>query len=278
VDIAAEKKVSAEIYKLSLQCVNLFPGPCVAQLLQVLEGAFMKIRSVTIFPILILTAVSTVWCQDQGAQRNALQQKVAELKQSIATNRARLMKYQWLQTTQVTIKGQTKKDEAMSCRYGPDGQVQKTSLGPSPVPQQQVPTKGLRGKIAQKKIGEMKDYTERLKSLISHYAPPNPEMIKAAVDAGNTNLNASNGIVTLTFTNFYKSGDKVDFGFDVATKKLVSYHVNTFLDDPKTDIVTMTNKFASLPDGTNYLAETVLDAQGKQMQITTTNSNYEPVT
>ena len=236
----------------------------------------MKIR-IAILPALILAASTVLWCQDQAGGKAAVQQRVAELKQTIAENRARLTKYQWQQNTVVTIKGVPKKDEAMSCRYAPDGTVQKTSLGPGPIPQQQPPG-GLKGKIAAKKIAEMKDYTERLKSLISHYAPPNPEMIQDAVRAGNVSLDAAGGVATLTFTNFYKTGDKVTIGFDPAAKKLVSYNVNTYLDDPKTDIVTMANTFDHLQDGTTYLSQTVLTAEGKQIQITTTNSNYEPVT
>jgi hypothetical protein len=85
------------------------------------------------------------------------------------------------------------------------------------------------------------------------------------------------GIATLTFTNYYKPGDKVSFVFDTAAKKLKSLDVNTYLDDPKKDIVTMTNQFATLPDGTNYLQQTVLDAKAKQLQITATNSGYTPV-
>jgi hypothetical protein len=38
--------------------------------------------------------------------------------------------------------------------------------------------------------------------------------------------------------------------------------------------VTLAVQFASLPDGTNYAQQTVLDAKAKQMQVTTTNSNY----
>jgi hypothetical protein len=41
--------------------------------------------------------------------------------------------------------------------------------------------------------------------------------------------------------------------------------------------VTLTNQFASLPDGTNYLQQTVLDMAGKQIKITTTNSGYSKV-
>jgi hypothetical protein len=126
----------------------------------------------------------------------------------------------------------------------------------------------------EKKVGEMKDYTERLKSLISHYAPPDPQMIQAAIQVGKSSLNVSGGVATITFTDYYKPGDKVAFAFDTAEKKLQSYDVNTYLDDPKKDIVLLTNQFASLPDGPNYLQQTILTAQGKQLQMTTTNSDY----
>jgi hypothetical protein len=52
--------------------------------------------------------------------------------------------------------------------------------------------------------------------------------------------------------------------------------VNTYLDNPQ-DVVTLTAEFSSLPDGTNYIAHTLLDAIGKQIQVNTTNSNYRIV-
>jgi hypothetical protein len=37
----------------------------------------------------------------------------------------------------------------------------------------------------------------------------------------------------------------------------------------------LTVQMASLPDGTNYAQQTVLDASAKKLQVTTTNSNYQ---
>ena len=223
--------------------------------------------------IAVLFFNSIAFSQDQPAGgKQALQQRVAELKQSLAANQAKLKKYQWLQTTQVAIKGEEKKETHAQCRYGADGKVQKTPVGPPEEPKE-MPG-GLRGKIAKKKIAEMKDYSDRLKSLISHYAPPNPQRIQSAMQAGNVKLEAAPGQATLSVLNYYKQGDKLSFVFDTANKKLQSYNVDTYLDDPKKDVVTLTNDFASLPDGTNYLHETVLDAQGKEIQIKTTNSGH----
>jgi hypothetical protein len=240
-------------------------------------GDAMNKRGSALFAKLIVFAACTAWCQDQSASNPALKQKVAELKQSVAANQAKLHAYQWTQTTQVALKGETKKDSEDMCRYGPDGKVQKTPIGAPPAPEKPLPTRGLKGKIVQKKVGEMKDYTDRLKSLVSHYAPPNPEMIQAAIKAGKSHLDVTGGIATITFADYYKPGDKVAFAFDTSEKKLQSYDVNTYLDDPKKDIVTLTNQFAALPDGTNYLQETVLNAQGKQLKMTTTNAGYTKI-
>jgi len=201
---------------------------------------------------------------------------VTELKESLAANQSKLKTYQWSQTTMVSIKGKTRKDEQVQCRYGPDGKIQKTPVGPSPEPPKQAPG-GLKGKIIQKKAGEMKDYMDRLKGLISHYAPPDPQKIQAAREAGRVNSAISGGAATITVQDYYKTGDQVAFAFDPVTKKPTSYNVETYLDDPKKDIVTLSNQFASLPDGTWYLQQTVLKAQEKQIQITTTNSGYSSV-
>jgi hypothetical protein len=49
--------------------------------------------------------------------------------------------------------------------------------------------------------------------------------------------------------------------------------VRTYLDEPS-DAVNLSLNFQSLADGPNYLAETVLDATAKQIQIRTTNSDH----
>jgi hypothetical protein len=46
------------------------------------------------------------------------------------------------------------------------------------------------------------------------------------------------------------------------------------MDDPK-DVVTLAIQFASLPDSTNYVQQSVLNATAKKLIVTTTNSNYQ---
>jgi hypothetical protein len=46
-----------------------------------------------------------------GAGKQAVQERLAELKQSIAANQAKLRTYEWVATTEVSLKGEVKKPE-----------------------------------------------------------------------------------------------------------------------------------------------------------------------
>src|SRR3974377_1013231 len=65
-------------------------------------------------------------------QSSELQEKLAAVKQAAAENKQRLQQYQWIETTQLTLKGDQKPPTQNLCQYGPDGQVQKTPIGPPP--------------------------------------------------------------------------------------------------------------------------------------------------
>jgi hypothetical protein len=237
----------------------------------------MSLRFASIFLALALTTSSAL--AFQAPDKAALQQRVAALKDSLAANRARLEKYQWTETTTILLKGEVKKTEQSLCHYGLDGKVQKTPVGaPAAPPQQQAQRGGrFKARIVEKKVDEMKDYGARLKSLIGEYVPPDRDKIQDAFQAGKANIAPGDGVSSLTLSDYYKPGDKMIFAFDTAAKKIRSLNVNTYLDDPKSDIVTLAVNFASLPDGTNYAASTDLKAESKNMEIKTANSAYQKI-
>ena len=51
------------------------------------------------------------------------------------------------------------------------------------------------------------------------------------------------------------------------THKIVSLNINTYLGEEK-DAVTLQLQMASLPDGTNYTQQSVLNATAKQLVVT----------
>lgn len=223
----------------------------------------------------LLTAVVPTIAQTGGGSAGELQQKMAAVKQSVAENQQKLHQYQWTETTQLALKGEGKPPKTSLCQYGSDGKVQKTLTETPPPP----PSGGrMKQKIVEKKKEEMQDYMGQVKSLLDKYVPPDPQKMEQAFKAGNASLNPNPApqAVELVFKNYAQSGDQMALSFDTAAKKVSSLKVNTYLDDPK-DIVTLEVRMASLPDGTNYVQQTVLNATAKQLQVTTTNSNYQRI-
>jgi len=205
------------------------------------------------------------------AQDAALQEKMAAVKQAMAANAQMLHQYQWIETTQLTLKGDPKPPTQDSCQYGPDGTVQKTPIGPPP----EQPSGGrLKERIIEKKEAEMKEYMGEVKGLLGMYLPPDPQKMEQAKQAGNVSINPVPGAVNLIFINYAQQGDRMTLTFDTNAHKITSVNVNTYMGETK-DAVTLQVQMASLPDGTNYAQQTILNATAKQLVVTTTNSNYQ---
>jgi hypothetical protein len=228
-------------------------------------------------PVSLFLALTLIASPSFAFQSTTLQQRITDLKESVAANRAKLQAYQWTEATTTLVKGEVKKTEQFLCQYGSDGRVQKTLQGPPPAPPE--PPGGLRGKIVAKKVDEMKDYSERLKSLIGEYVPPTRDNIQNVFQAGNATTSPTpGGIESISLNNYYKSGDKVTFDFDPSSKLIRSFTVNTYLDNPKSDIVILTVSFTTLPDGANHVASTDVQAESKNIEIKTENADYHTLT
>lgn len=230
-------------------------------------------HALVLVAFVVASMVPTLAQMGGGAGGGALQEKLGAVKESIAANQQKLHKYQWIETMQLTLNGDAKPPRQSLCQYGPDGKVQKTPMGPPPAP----PSGGrMKQRIIEKKKEEMQDYMGQVKSLLALYVPPDPQKMGQAFQAGNASLNPSPAATELVFKNYAQPGDQMTLSFDMAAKKVSSLNVNTYMDDPK-DTVTLAVQMASLPDGTNYTQQSVLNATAKKLQVTTTNSNYQPI-
>jgi len=225
------------------------------------------------FLVMLLFAVG-VFAQQEGG---GLQEKLAAVKQAAAANQQALHHYQWTETTQISLKGEVKNSKQDLCQYGPNGQVQKTPLGGSQPPQQEEGRRGrMKEKIVEHKKDEMTEYMQNAKSLIGQYVPPDPNRMQQAFQSGNVSIvpSPASGITELNFKNYVLPGDSMTLSFNTSTKKMTNLNVNTYMNDPK-DAITLGVQFDSLPDGTSYPSQTVLNATAKQIQVMTTNSNYQ---
>ena len=211
----------------------------------------------------------------------APQDRAAALKQSLAENQKALRQYTWVETTQISLKGEVKKQEQKQVAYGADGKAQKTPLpgaAPAAAKAEEKSSGGgrrgggrLKENIIENKVEDMKEYMEKVAALVHEYVPPDAQKIQAAQAAGN--LTAQGG--TLNVKNYVKQGDSLSIGLDTASKKLSSYNVASYVEKPKDDAVTLTVTFALLPDGTSYPQQVLLDVKAKQIQVKVTNAGHK---
>jgi hypothetical protein len=223
--------------------------------------------------LLMIGAVTLAITVPAFSQNSMIQEKVAAAKQAAAENKQKIRQYQWVETTQLTLKGDAKPPTQNSCLYGPDGKVQKTMIG---LPPEQPSGGRMKQKIIAKKKAEMKDYMQDVKAVLAMYVPPDPQKMQAAYQAGKVSLNPVPGAVNLIFSDYAQPGDKMTLTFDTASKKIAGLNINTYMGEEK-DVVTLQVQMATLPDGTSYESQTVLNATAKQLVVTTTNSNYQKV-
>jgi hypothetical protein len=114
--------------------------------------------STTILAALFLSALPF------HAQNPELQQKVAELKEASAANKAALAHYTWQEQQTTSIKGDVKKQQVYQVTVGPDGQQQKTQIGGSQAPP--PPSGGrLKQHVIEKKTAEFQDYGQQIAEL-----------------------------------------------------------------------------------------------------------------
>jgi len=206
--------------------------------------------------------------------------RVAALKKSLADSQVSLRKYEWIETTALSLKGEEKSRKQLRCYYGADGKLQKLPVESAAAPA--APAAGRRGGrvkqavIANKK-DEMQDYMERAAALIHQYLPPKPELIQKAKDAGKLAVAPpAQGRVQLDFTDYLLPGDKLSATLNAASNTLVGLKVASYLDK-KDDVVSLDVQFGSLTDGTNFTAQTTLDAKAKNIRVVIQNTGHKPI-
>jgi hypothetical protein len=118
-----------------------------------------------------LVALACLMVPPRQAQGQEIQQRLAEVKQSLAFNKQVLAQYTWMEQQIISIKGEQKKEELCGVRLGPDGKPEKPPFDPNSVSNSDRKERGLRGRIREKKIDEYKEYGDSIKTPIEQYIP-----------------------------------------------------------------------------------------------------------
>lgn len=241
-------------------------------------GSAKKKNAVIIAMLCVFGLLSVVALSLQGQGGADMQEKLGELKASMAKNKQALAQYTWHETVIISLKGEQKKTQNYQVRMGSDGKPQKTSLDQ---PAQQQPNAGGRGgrlkqHVIEKKKEEYEDYAESMKALAGQYIPPDKDAIQAAYAKGNISFAPDPGSpdeIKITIKNYVKPGDSMTIFFNKAQKQISSIKIASYMDDP-TDGMNLSVQFSSLPDGTSHVSAVTIDGVKKQLMIATQNSNY----
>ncbi|MGE5833492.1 MAG: hypothetical protein ACM4AI_03350 [Acidobacteriota bacterium] len=164
----------------------------------------------------------------------------------------KIRRYEWIETTIISLKGEEKGRTQKRCDYGADGKLQKLPIdGPPAAPQTGGGRRGrVKVKIVENKKDDMKDYMERAAALVQQYVPPQPADIQRAKDSGKVTAQpAGPGLVRLVFPDYLKPGDRLSIDVDAAARQLRGLTVASYLDQSK-DAVVLAVQLGTLADGT----------------------------
>jgi hypothetical protein len=224
-----------------------------------------------------VVALAGLMVAPRRAESQEMQQRLAEVKQSLAFNKQVLAQYTWMEQQIISVKGEQKKEELFNVQMGPDGKPQKTPVDPDSVSDSDRKMRGLRGRIKERKIDEYKEYGESIKTLIEQYVPPDKDMLQQSYQQGNVMIGPMAGQPNqyrVVVSNYIKQGDSMTIVMDKATLSITSLTISTYLSDPS-DAVNVNVQFARVPNGGPFHAATeVINGVSKQLTIEIQNIDY----
>ena len=202
------------------------------------------------------------------AQSSDMKAMAQQFGQSAKANAAALRMYSWKMRVEVTLKGDTKPAKLYAMRFDPSGVIQKTLLNPAPPAE---PTRGLKGKIKEKKIAEFKEWAGDLVDLCKGYLVPSPALLQAFF-ARVLTAPAPGGFVQLYAEGVISPGDKLVYEIDPKTQALNRVLFHATLDG---DPIDGTVQFANVPGGgPSYAATTMVNAPAKKLTAKIENFQY----
>jgi hypothetical protein len=208
------------------------------------------------------------------AQNPQLQERVAEIKQSMASNKQALATYTWQEQQTISIKGDVKKQQLFQVRTGPDGKPQKQEIDP----QQASDGSGRRlgHRIKEKKKEEFEDYAQQIAQLGHDYMQQEPGRLQQLYEQGNVTFGSAGapGEVRVVITNYVKQGDSVTIIYGQPQHAIQSIQISSYLNDPS-DAVKISAQFAQLPGGPNHVYDLLVNGVSKQLTVEMQNSNYQ---
>ena len=223
---------------------------------------------------LVLIATCLLGClfmpSSSRAQAPAMEnlQSVSEkILQNRGRNRQALKAYSWNQRTEVVKDGEVMSTKLELVRYDSSGLEQRTTLDQKKPPQK----KRIAGRVQKKKMGEMQEWGENVKTLLMKYTLPDIASLDNFLGKASINSTEEPGQTMLTSNNVIQSGDRMTMYINASDKKVQKTRVFTNYEK---DSVYLEITHGQLPEGINHIREMKLDITTKEIQLKVENFNY----
>lgn len=203
--------------------------------------------------------------QAPGAEN--LQAVSEKIIQSRSSNLQALKAYSWNQRTEVVKDGAVMSTKLELVRYDSSGYEQRSTLAQK-MPEQK---KRIAGRVQKKKMGEMKEWGENVKSLLIKYSLPDIASLNGFLGKASINPTEEPGQTVLTSNNVIQPGDRMTMFINEKDKKIQKTQVFTSYE---TDSVYVEITHGQLPERINYIKEMKLDISTKGLQLKVENFNY----
>jgi hypothetical protein len=217
----------------------------------------------TIFITSILFALITSVTAQSSKTNLSLQVSAAT-----AANRAQLASYVWTRTVQVYIEGELKNTIVSAMSIGPDGKMVTTAV--SSTPTGNVPTKGIRGKIAKGKIDDMKEYVNNgIKTSMGYLYLSKGKMVDyfdAAI------ISQSGNTISVLGSNVNQKGDQLMMNLTAGTLAMVNQGFKSTVTGG--DPISGTLNYKTFENGLTALDHGELNLPAKTMKLVIVNSSY----
>jgi hypothetical protein len=216
---------------------------------------------------LLLCACSTLPAQTVDPN---LAREVAAVRAELMRSYNELLKYTWVEQTDVLVDKKLTSSDSASAGYDRQGRILRTPLQDK----EKVGSKQTSNRPMVRSKGEMRDYIERAVSRIRDYAPPDPKVIDHLVQSGMAVMEpSSGGTMSVRMNHYYQDGDSVVFTYEAGSKRIIRVQVWSNIVGNK-DPITLEALYELLPGNVNHLASAVLKAPSKKVQVTVKNIDY----
>ena len=197
-----------------------------------------------------------------------------QFSQAQQQNAMALRQYAWKSRTEIQRGGETKNVQLAYMRYDINGSVQKTPI--SSTPQAQLPTRGIRGLIAQKKMENFMGTMEGLGALAKSYAdlPPSAMQRFMASAMVAPEMGQQQKLFRITGTGLLQPGDSMTIWIDAVTRKQRRVEIHTSLERKP---VTIVSDFQDLQAGPTYVARSIIEYPTEELRVFTENFEYQRV-